>query len=42
LENQDTLSAIAEKVGYHDIKTFRKVFEKQYGMLPSEFRQNNN
>jgi len=41
LENQDTLSAIAEKVGYHDIKTFRKVFEKHYGMLPSEFRQNN-
>ena len=41
LENQYTLSAIAEKVGYHDIKTFRKIFEKHYGMLPSEFRQNN-
>ena len=41
LENQYTLSAIAEKVGYHDIKTFRKIFEKHYGMLPSEYRQNN-
>lgn len=41
LGNQDTLSAIAEKVGYHDIKTFRRIFEKHYGMLPSEFRQKN-
>ena len=40
-ENQHTLAAIAEKVGYHDIKTFRKIFEKHYGMLPSEYRQNN-
>lgn len=32
-------SEIAELVGYRDIKFFNKVFKKQWGMTPSEFRR---
>lgn len=35
------LFEIAEAVGYRSIKTFRKVFVKYYGVLPSEYNQNN-
>ena len=35
-----TISAIAEQVGYSDIKTFREVFKKVYGVLPSEYLKN--
>ncbi len=37
----DNFMVIAEKVGYHDMKTFRQVFASYYGMLPSEYRQKN-
>lgn len=41
LSSQDNFSVIAERVGYHDMKTFRSVFFNHYGMLPSEYRQKN-
>jgi len=37
LLNKYNIEVIAKKVGYSDIKTFRNVFKKIYGVLPSEF-----
>ncbi|WFB51047.1 helix-turn-helix domain-containing protein [Vibrio coralliilyticus] len=30
---------IAYRVGYQDVSAFRKVFMREYGLTPTEFRQ---
>ncbi len=37
-ESGDTVSEIAYKVGYNEIKTFRRNFKEIYNMSPSEYR----
>ena len=37
LENQYKISEIAEKVGYHDISYFIRVFKKKYGVTPNNY-----
>jgi len=34
-----TVAQVAEKVGYHDIKHFRKLFQHEVGIRPSEYRK---
>ena len=34
-----TLSQIAERVGFQDARHFSRVFQKQNGVLPSEYRR---
>jgi signal transduction histidine kinase/DNA-binding response OmpR family regulator/ligand-binding sensor domain-containing protein len=38
-ESQDTISEIAYSVGFNDVKYFRKCFQKQFNMTPSNFRK---
>lgn len=38
-ETDARIYEIALEVGYHDDKYFRKVFKKQFGMTPNEFRE---
>lgn len=33
---------VAEKVGYQNVKYFNKVFKKEYGVSPDEYRRSNN
>lgn len=40
-ETNDTLSSIAYAVGFSDPKYFSKVFKKEMGIIPSEYRENN-
>lgn len=35
---EDTVSAIAERVGYAEIRTFSKAFRRWTGMAPTEYR----
>jgi two-component system, response regulator YesN len=35
----DSISAIAQQVGFHDQKYFSRVFHKQTGVGPKEFRE---
>lgn len=37
LENHYKISEIAEKVGYHDISYFIRVFKKKYGVTPNNY-----
>ncbi|MDO4275715.1 MAG: response regulator [Eubacteriales bacterium] len=39
LQTEDSLSDIAEKVGYNDPKYFSKTFKKEVGMKPSDYRK---
>ena len=42
LESTDcTVSQVAFKTGFQTISHFTKVFKKQYGVVPSAYRQNN-
>lgn len=34
-----SVSQIAEKVGYHDVKHFRKLFQQEAGIKPTEYRK---
>lgn len=36
------LSQIAEMIGFHDVKYFSKVFKKQVGLSPKDYRAQNN
>ena len=39
LENSDeTISAIAEKIGYNSVQSFRRAFKKVKGISPKELR----
>jgi len=38
-ETEARIYEIALEVGYQDDKYFRKVFKKQFGMTPNEFRE---
>lgn len=40
LTTNDKISFISNTVGYKDMKTFREVFKKHFGILPSELRDN--
>lgn len=43
LENsEDTISIIAEKVGYNSVQSFRRAFKKVKGISPKELRSKNN
>ena len=37
LKNSYKISEIAEKVGYHDISYFIRVFKKKYGVTPNTY-----
>ena len=39
-QTDDTLSSIAYSVGFSDPKYFSKVFKKEMGIIPSEYREN--
>ena len=36
-KRQYKISEIAEKVGYHDISYFIRVFKKKYGVTPNNY-----
>jgi len=36
---EDSIAGIAEKVGYHDVKYFARVFKKHKGLTPGEYRR---
>ena len=36
---EDSIAGIAEKVGYHDVKYFARVFKKHKGVTPGEYRR---
>ncbi len=36
---EDNTAQVAEKVGYKDVKHFREMFRKTYGMTPAEYRR---
>jgi len=38
-ETEARIYEIALEVGYQDDKYFRKVFKKQFGVTPNEFRE---
>ena len=38
-ESNDTIEVISEKVGYINVKTFRRTFKKIYGFTPSMYRE---
>lgn len=38
LRTHDSITEIAERIGYQDIKTFERAFKKVYGKTPSNYR----
>ena len=40
-DTDETLSSIAFSVGFSDPKYFSKVFKKEMGIIPSEYREKN-
>lgn len=41
LQTSRSITEIGKAVGYADRRYFTKVFQRQTGMIPSEFRENN-
>jgi len=41
IDSNDSISTVAEKVGIHDYNYFTKVFKREIGMTPSQYRKDN-